>query len=361
MTWVLVAVLSGVGMLAFRRIRFPAPELTGPLVLLAVAALLGFQAPSFPYWLRLAMQVVIGAGTGYRVDASTLRGLRQMFVPAVLILAWTIGSTFGLGWLVGQVSHLGPATSTLSACPGGMIEMTVMALSFNADPPVVLVFQLVRFLGIILVMPLVIGWMRRRAGLQADARAIADAQVGAGREAANATSREDAAGAVRAGSVWPAVLGLAIALAGGVAGSALGLPAPGLIGALVAVAAARLAGLPVARPPRQVRDVAAAGLGAVVGVMFTPELALGMVRLAFPVAVLTVGLIVTSVALGLLIMKITGWDLTTCLYSTAPAGMSQMIFLADSYGCDPVQVSLLHLVRIITVVAAIPMLVGLLM
>ncbi len=351
--WAFLAAAAAAGLFAFRRIRFPAPEVTGPLIFLAVATLAGFKAPHLPYWLNLGLQIIIGAGVGYQVDSSTIRSLRQMLVPAVIILAWTIATTLGLGWVLGRLSGLGAATATLSACPGGLTEMTVMAISFDANPPVVLAFQLARFLGTLLVMPFIVVRMsrpNRRAGLGPSPAEPPQ----------QAAAREAAACGIAAGTVRKTLLGLAVAVAGGAAGAWVGLPAPGLLGSLLAVASARLVGLDFARPPFWVRDTAAAGLGAVVGVMFTLELAQGMVSLALPVVVLTVGLVVTAIAVGLAVQKATGWDLMTCLFSASPAGMSQMVFLADSYGCDAVKVSLLHLVRYLTVVAVTPLLISLL-
>jgi uncharacterized membrane protein AbrB (regulator of aidB expression) len=60
-------------------------------------------------------------------------------------------------WLAG-VSF---ANGLVAFAPGGLEAMTVLALILGLDPLYVGIHHLVRFLGIGLVLPVLIGWLQR--------------------------------------------------------------------------------------------------------------------------------------------------------------------------------------------------------
>ena len=85
---------------------------------------------------------------GARGGAGLLRGRHgasRRSSPA--LAAWLAGVSF--------------ANSLVAFAPGGLEAMTVLALILGLDPLYVGIHHLVRFLGIGLVLPFLIGWLQR--------------------------------------------------------------------------------------------------------------------------------------------------------------------------------------------------------
>lgn len=335
---VYVVVAAIVGERVCDRLRVPAASMIGPLIAVGGLALTGLDLPRFPSFTQFFIQVVVGAGIGQQVTRGTVRNLRGLVIPAVLVLGWTLGATFGLAKLVTALTTADPLTSVLSACPGGMTEMTILAVSVGADAAVVLVFQMFRFFSVLIVVPFAVSTLSAKG----------PAPVAAGVDSVG-TPRPGRVARVGATAVC-----LAIGLVGGYLASWLRWPTPGLIGALVAVGAAQVAGLDLEPPLVELRTACNVGLGALLGTTVTREVLAGVASVLVPAGILTLALVVSGTLLGLVVRRLTGWDLQTSLLCAAPAGITQMVVVAGSLGCDQVRVSLLHLVRILTVVAVVP-------
>jgi membrane AbrB-like protein len=119
------------GYLAFKRLRFPAAIITGPILCSGVVHLLGVTNAQPPTVLIAITQLVIGITLGVRfatMDRSqALRGLFMALisVASVLVLALAFGLT--LYGLVGETAE----AVVLSYAPGGVTEMTLIALSLQ--------------------------------------------------------------------------------------------------------------------------------------------------------------------------------------------------------------------------------------
>jgi uncharacterized protein len=99
--------------------------------------------------------------------AERFRNLQRSTLRRALVAAFgsfTVGMVVAAlfagaaAWLAG-VSF---ANGLVAFAPGGLEAMTVLALILGLDPLYVGIHHLVRFLGIGLVLPLLIGWLQRR-------------------------------------------------------------------------------------------------------------------------------------------------------------------------------------------------------
>lgn len=151
-------------------------------------------------------------------------------------------------------------------------------------------------------------------------------------------------------------LTLGVAAAGGAAAFALALPAPWLIGAVVAVTAAAAVRLPV-MVYEPLRNLAFAVLGVSMGSGVTPE----TIELArrWPISILAlvvcIALIMWSAVAFL--TRVKGWDRGTALLASSPGALSGALALAiDGYG-DVRRVSLLQSIRLLSLTAVLPLLV----
>lgn len=155
----LAALLLGPWLAA--RLRVPAAPLFGALVLSAAVHLAGWTEVKPPEWAIAAAQVVIGASAGAYFLGATLRlvvrsllfslGLTSMMLAVAALFALFIVLAAGVPF----------AAAFLALVPGGLAEMSLVALALGVEPAYVSAHHLVRiFLVMALVPPAFALWRR---------------------------------------------------------------------------------------------------------------------------------------------------------------------------------------------------------
>jgi uncharacterized protein len=147
----LVLAACGVaGLFGGQLLRLPAPGLLGPMVLSAAAHLAGLVEGAPPPWLVAAAQVVIGATIGCRFEGfPPVRVLWMMLVGlglTVLMLSVTLLFGAALQALTGMPLPL----LVLAFVPGGLAEMSLVALALTDDPAFVATNHIVRIALVVL-------------------------------------------------------------------------------------------------------------------------------------------------------------------------------------------------------------------
>lgn len=153
---------------------------------------------------------------------------------------------------------------------------------------------------------------------------------------------------------WRAVVPtLALGTAGGFVFDLISMPLAWMIGALVAVMSAAMAGMSVGVPKR-LREGMIAVLGVMLGSAFTPEI-LGLLgRWAVTLASLAL-YIAVSLALGIAYLRrVAGYDPVTAFFTAAPGGFSEMVLTGAAMGGDERRIALGHSLRITAVVLVVP-------
>ncbi len=143
-----------VGYPAARALRVPAAQLVGPLVLSAALHLTGIVSAQPPGELIAAAQVVLGAAIGARFAGMGLAELWRVVLLAALVALIMVlvaaAAAFGLA-AAGGLS--GPALF-LALAPGGLAEMSLIALSFGSAAAFVSTHHIVRIMLIVILGPL---------------------------------------------------------------------------------------------------------------------------------------------------------------------------------------------------------------
>ena len=151
----------------------------------------------------------------------------------------------------------------------------------------------------------------------------------------------------------PAAAGLALGLFAALAAEQARVPLPWMIGPLVTIALARIAGLPV---------LAVAGgrqagqwiIGTALGLYFTPLVAQrvgGVVWLLLLGAAFAIGL---GYACGYLLSVLGRTDRTTAVFASVPGGAAEMAILGERFGARVDEVAAAQSLRILMVVVTIP-------
>ncbi|MEE8272943.1 MAG: AbrB family transcriptional regulator [Alphaproteobacteria bacterium] len=147
--------------------RIPAAMLLGPMVLSAAIHLAGLTDAGPPGELIAAAQVVVGAAIGGRFAGIDPRRIgRAMLVAAgltVLLLAINVGFAVLLNALTG----IAIADLILAYSPGGLAEMSLVALALGVDAAFVSTHHIVRIVLVVTVAPGLFLLMRRMAARRA--------------------------------------------------------------------------------------------------------------------------------------------------------------------------------------------------
>ncbi|MCB1389156.1 MAG: AbrB family transcriptional regulator [Rhodobacteraceae bacterium] len=149
-----VAVLTGIavaGWFIASRLRFPAAVLSGPLLLSGLAHALELTQAVPPAWTVLVTQWVMGTSLGVRLSGFT-RGQAGLALRLSLV---HVGLMLGAATLV-ALAVAGPvgepvAAVVLAFAPGGVTEMSLVALSLHLSAVYVTLHHLARIVLAVLI------------------------------------------------------------------------------------------------------------------------------------------------------------------------------------------------------------------
>lgn len=160
----IIALCAGGGYLIAQLLRIPGAQIVGPMILSAIAYLAGWIDGAPPGELVAVAQVVIGAGIGARFVGINLS---QLFRPLILGLIsglLMMGAAVIIAVIMGPYLGLSTHTLILALAPGGVAEMSLIALALDVDTAFVATMHIVRIVLIVSLAPLVfrlLGWNRQ--------------------------------------------------------------------------------------------------------------------------------------------------------------------------------------------------------
>jgi membrane AbrB-like protein len=161
-----MALLAGCGLagyLAARALRLPAAAVVGPMILSAAVHLAGWTGAAPPGALVAAAQVVVGTAIGCRFAGASFgfiaRTIRAAAGGTLVIMAVTLS----IAWLLHLTTGLPAAALVLAFAPGGLAEMSLIALALSMDAAFVATHHIVRIFLIVVLAPQLYRLIARRA------------------------------------------------------------------------------------------------------------------------------------------------------------------------------------------------------
>ena len=149
------------GYLFARLLRLPMPHLLGPLCLSLVLHITGvLDIPRISEFVILA-QVAIGGAIGARLAKVPFRELFVYIVDAVVTAVILLAVYAFVTLLLNAVFGFDLLKLWLAFVPGGLYEVTLLALLFGFDVAFVAVHHTIRIMFIILSLPLVISTLKQ--------------------------------------------------------------------------------------------------------------------------------------------------------------------------------------------------------
>lgn len=155
-------VLSLGGFVLAKWLRVPIAHLLGPLLLSSAAHLTGLiELPRISEFIILA-QITIGGAVGARLSLIKTRELIGYLQDALMNTLIVIGVYCGVAFSLAFFGGIDLMELVLAFIPGGIYEVTVLALLFGFDVAFVAFHHTVRVLVIFLCLPWVAGRLRGR-------------------------------------------------------------------------------------------------------------------------------------------------------------------------------------------------------
>lgn len=142
------------GLVIGRALRLPAWHLIGPLAVSAALHATGVTDFRVPLWLLAAAQIGLGATIGCRFRGLTPGEFVRILMLAAGSTAILLILTFAWAVSVGWVTGLDIGLLALAYSPGGLAEMSMVALSLALEPSVVVILHLTRVVLVLIGAPL---------------------------------------------------------------------------------------------------------------------------------------------------------------------------------------------------------------
>jgi membrane AbrB-like protein len=164
---VLLTACGVFGALGARAIKLPAAFVTGPMILSAIVHLTGLTASKPPTELIAAAQVVMGTGVGCRFAGVALRRIARTLVEAAGSTTIMLGLTLLFALLLQPLAETSFQAIVLSFAPGGLAEMSLIALALGIDAAFVSTHHIVRIIMVVIAAPITFRLLKRRQARKA--------------------------------------------------------------------------------------------------------------------------------------------------------------------------------------------------
>ncbi len=149
----LMAVCGIVGVVAGRAMRLPGASMIGPMILSGAAHFFGLTDARLPADVVIAAQVVLGTGIGCRFAGVRLAVALRAILVAVGSTVLMLGSGVAVAAALEAATGLPMAALVLAFAPGGLAEMSLMALALDIDPAFVSTHHVGRILMVVMLAP----------------------------------------------------------------------------------------------------------------------------------------------------------------------------------------------------------------
>jgi membrane AbrB-like protein len=325
-------VIGGLGGYVFYLGNLPLPWVLGALTSILLYQGIFKRQVYCPDPLKQSGFLILGLFFGLYFTKDTLLTVAPYIFPYVLSTIALIAVSIINSVLVTKWISVDKITSVFGSIPGGLSEMVIASESLNAKSSLVVIFQTVRLLTVLFMVPFVVLHIFSVSGSgPASATSIGSAYEFGG---------------------WQYVWFIPAAVAGIFLRNKI--PAgivivPLALTAFFNISLVEMATLP---PLLLIAAQITVGIGMGKGISFG-DLKLGG-KYCFVYFGLTITLILVSFGLGMILAAMTSLNLPTAILSVAPGGLIEMVLTATSVGGDPAVVSSLQLVRLLFIIIVVP-------
>ncbi|MBO9409627.1 AbrB family transcriptional regulator [Shimia sp. R9_1] len=312
-------------------IGFPLPWMLGPMVLVTLAAIGGAPVKA-PLQIRKVIMPILGVMLGSGFHPETFEQIAEWaetiaYIPLFVVMAFS--AAFAVYRFIGRFD---PITAYFSSAPGGLNDMMLIGAEAGGIERRIALAHASRVLIVVSSMSFIFWYFFevRSTGQSTQSVGFAD------------LSQQDYA------------LLISCAVVGAFVGPKLRLPAAQVIGPMILSSLVHLAGLTQSAPPTAAVNVAQLVMGTVVGCRFLSVPISEIWRDIGLAIIATTGMMFAACLCAILVSQQTGIDIKQTLLTFAPGGLPEMSLLTLAMGADIAFVATAHIIRILLVIAAAP-------
>lgn len=159
---IILGICGYVGFRLARTLRMPAATLTGPMILSAAVHLSGITTSTPPVELIALAQMIVGSAVGCRFAGFPVRQVLRTIVNSIGQTAMMLLLTVGAALLLHPIVGVSITALVLAFAPGGLAEMSLIALSLGIDSAFVSTHHMARIIMVVLLAPLFFRALRSR-------------------------------------------------------------------------------------------------------------------------------------------------------------------------------------------------------
>ena len=160
----LLGLLTLLGALLLRRLRWPNPWVLGSLAVALALTGSGIELSALPKAVTHAGQLFIGVALGTRFTPDFVRSAPRWLAAVALGSLALITLSAGFAWGLAKLAGLHWATVLLGTSPGGIAEMCITANVMQLGVPVVTAFHVTRYIVVLVATAPLYRWLQRRSG-----------------------------------------------------------------------------------------------------------------------------------------------------------------------------------------------------
>lgn len=338
---VLIYVLGFMGWQLFKYFKIPVASILGPMVFVGFFQVLGNHTLNLPSFIIPMLHSIIGTSIGTKITEEIYNHLKQMVISVIVVSLWWLIVSLFTGYIFYKLGFFDIKTAFLGTASGGLSEMSLISLSVNANSSQVAFLQAFRLFGIVMSLPFACRLFPKKEGQIKFALSHNDKK-----------SIESYSFCLLKKQLYTLALGFVF----GIILYLAGFPAGGLIGALLVVGLAKLLGRIETAVPISLIYFAQIGLGGTIGSNMNVDTIQMLKAIFWPAVCLTLVMLVSGFVLAIIVFKTTNFNIQTCLLSTCAGGLTQLAVMSDELGADSLTVTLMQLVRLLTILMLLPFL-----
>ena len=159
-----LAACAVAGVWAGRLLRLPAYRLSGPLLASAVVHATGLSSSTPPWEVVAVAQVVVGSAIGARFTGVPIRRVLRLTAAALVSTVVMLAATVAFALVLAPATGIDWRSIVLAYAPGGLAEMSLIALSLGIETAFVATHHVIRIGLIVIGAPLVFARLRSSGG-----------------------------------------------------------------------------------------------------------------------------------------------------------------------------------------------------
>lgn len=337
---VLTLVVGVLGYKIAKFLKIPAPGILGSMLFVGITNIF-FGYAKFIRPIKIFSVALSGAYIGVKIKRKDVVNFKYVIKPFfILVFAFTI-NTFLVGSIIHYFFDLDWMTSLLSCVPGGVSEMSIIAMDLNADAGIVTVMQTVRLIGTLIVFPY---WITR----------LTDDENGNH----ESISLDDSINKSFLDKIIKSknqkiIFTMIVAIISGYIGYLSGIPAANMMFPMLVIVFLNINtnACIVTKDEKLVAQIIA---GSTVGTTINASIFVSLKNMIIPIIILLVSYFLINIGYSVLCERKKLLDKKSAMFASAPGGATDMTLIGADLGADLTKTALIQSFRAAYVVSVMP-------